>query len=150
MSHSAQKAMASHYIQSKSESSHNGLQGPAYSGSVPYSQLLASTLPIIHFFTSTLASVSQTYQALKTYAFVVPLPATLFSPVSEGSIPSLYIWDTTPHYPWIMQRSPPQSLVFPMILTFIFLHELILPNIVYFYFVCCLFSQTMPSMKTKT
>lgn len=148
MSHSAQKAMASHYI--KSKSSHNGLQGPAYSGSVPYSQLLALTLPIIHFSTSKLASVSQTYQALKTYAFVVPLPATFFSPLSEGSIPSLHIWDTTPHYPWIMQRSPPQSLVLPMTFTFIFLHELILPNLVYLCFVYCLFPQTMPSMKAET
>lgn len=60
MSHSAQNSVASQYIQSKRQSSHNGVQDPKKSSSIAHSQLLALTLPITHSFLSTLTPVSQT------------------------------------------------------------------------------------------
>lgn len=75
----------------------------------PYPQLLALTLPITQFFTSTLAPVSQIYQALKTYTCAVPLPG--ISLLSEGSIYSLHMNTTLP-YPSIMQQSPPLGIFY--------------------------------------
>ena len=54
----------------------------------PTPQILALTLPIAHFITSTLTPVSQTRQELRTYAFVVPLLETLFAPLGKYTLTS--------------------------------------------------------------